>query len=156
MEFELLALKTSRDSRNLAPLSSFRCNCTSTFQSAVNASVGSSNDSISNEVKTPALFGPLPNSWGAFTTLYGMLTSANGAMAVSSQVPTLLEARPSGGSSYEVLNYSADRGNAIYGNSSTVQPAAMRSPIRNLQRILSALRFRINPEQCAQIFSEHG
>ena len=27
----------------------------------------------------------LPNSWGAFTTLYGMLTSANGAMAVSSQ-----------------------------------------------------------------------
>ncbi len=68
----------------------------------------------------------LPNSWGAFTTLYGMLTSANGAMAVSSQVPTLLEARPSGGSSYEVLNYSADRGNALYGNSSTVQPAALR------------------------------
>lgn len=68
----------------------------------------------------------LPNSWGAFTTLYGILTSANGAMAVSSQVPTLLEARPSGGSSYEVLSYSADRGNALYGNSSTVQPAALR------------------------------
>lgn len=68
----------------------------------------------------------LPNSWSAFTTLYGMLRSANGAMAVSSQVPTLLEARPSGGSSYEVLNYSADRSNALYGNSNTVQPAALR------------------------------
>lgn len=67
-----------------------------------------------------------PNNWGAFTTLYGMLTSANGAMAVSSQVPTLLEAQPTGGTSYEVLNYSADRVSSIYGNSSTVQPAALR------------------------------
>lgn len=71
----------------------------------------------------------LPNSWGAFTTLYGMLTSANGAMTVSSQVPTLLEAQPSGGSSYEVLNYSADRGNQIYGASYTVQPLSMRALI---------------------------
>ncbi|WP_289172089.1 phage tail protein [uncultured Parasutterella sp.] len=69
----------------------------------------------------------LPNNWGAFTTLYGMLTSANGAMVVSSQVPTLLEAQPTGGTSYEVLNYSADRLNSIYGNSSTVQPAALRA-----------------------------
>lgn len=68
----------------------------------------------------------LPNNWGAFTTLYGILTSANGAMAVSSQVPTLLEAQPTGGTSYEVLNYSADRVSSIYGNSSTVQPAALR------------------------------
>ena len=69
----------------------------------------------------------LPNNWGAFTTLYGMLTSANGAMVASSQVPTLLEAQPTGGTSYEALNYSADRVNSIYGNSSTVQPSAMRA-----------------------------
>ena len=75
------------------------------------------------------LLGKFPNSWGAFTTLYGMLTSANGAMTVSSQVPTLLEAQPSGGSSYEVLNYSADRGNQIYGASYTVQPLSMRALI---------------------------
>lgn len=66
-------------------------------------------------------------NWGAFTTLYGMLTSANGAMAVSSQVPTLLEAQPTGGTSYEVLNYSADRVSSIYGNSNTVQPSAVRA-----------------------------
>lgn len=71
-------------------------------------------------------FYKFPNNWGAFTTLYGILTSANGAMAVSSQVPTLLEAQPTGGTSYEVLNYSADRVSSIYGNSSTVQPAALR------------------------------
>lgn len=71
----------------------------------------------------------LPNSWGAFTTLYGMLTSANGAMTVSSQVPTLLEAQPSGGTSYEVLNYSADRDSSIYGASYTVQPVSMRALI---------------------------
>lgn len=75
----------------------------------------------------PKIFGKVPNNWGAFTALYGMLTSANGAMVASSQVPTLLEAQPTGGTSYEALNYSADRVNSIYGNSSTVQPAALRT-----------------------------
>lgn len=67
----------------------------------------------------------LPNSWGAFTVKYGFLSTANGSFAVESQVPTDVSASSSGGDKYEVANYSAQRGNAIFGASSTVQPAGI-------------------------------
>lgn len=82
---------------------------------------------VSKRILAKKRVSEFPNNWGAFTTLYGMLTSANGAMVASSQVPTLLEAQPTGGTSYEALNYSADRVNSIYGNSNTVQPSAVRA-----------------------------
>ena len=66
-----------------------------------------------------------PNSWGAFTVKYGFLSTANGSFAVESQVPTNVSASSSGGDKYEVANYSAQRGNAIFGASSTVQPAGI-------------------------------
>lgn len=67
----------------------------------------------------------LPNSWGAFTVKYGFLSTANGSFAVESQVSTNVSASSSGGDKYEVANYSAQRGNAIYGSSSTVQPSSL-------------------------------
>lgn len=69
----------------------------------------------------------LPNIWGAFTTLYGVLRTANGGFTVESLVSTLLEAQPVGGNSYELLNFSAERVSAIFGNSNSVQPSALRS-----------------------------
>lgn len=68
----------------------------------------------------------LPNNWGAFTVQYGFLSTANGAFAVESQVSTNVSASSSGGNKYEVANYSAQRGNAIYGASTTVQVASIR------------------------------
>lgn len=67
----------------------------------------------------------LPNSWGAFTVKYGFLSTANGSFAVESQVATNVSASSSGGDKYEVANYSAQRGNSIYGASTTVQVSAL-------------------------------
>ena len=68
----------------------------------------------------------LPNNWGAFTVRYGFLSTANGGFIVDSQVPTNVDATPTGGDKYEVANYSAQRCNGIYGASETVQTASMR------------------------------
>ena len=68
----------------------------------------------------------LPNTWGAFTVKYGFLSTANGSFAVESQVSTNVSASSSGGDKYEVANYSAQRGNSIYGASTTVQVASIR------------------------------
>ena len=67
----------------------------------------------------------LPNNWGAFTVRYGFLSIANGGFVVDSQVPTNVDASPTGGDKYEVANYSAQRCNEIYGASDTVQPAGL-------------------------------
>lgn len=67
----------------------------------------------------------VPNSWGAFTVKYGFLSTANGSFAVESQVATNVSASSSGGDKYEVANYSAQRGNSIYGASTTVQVSAV-------------------------------
>ena len=67
----------------------------------------------------------LPNNWGAFTVRYGFLSTANGGFVVDSQVPTNVNATPTGGDKYEVANYSAQRCNGIYGASETVQPAGL-------------------------------
>ena len=77
------------------------------------------------ENRDPEIFGQFPNSWGAFTVKYGFLSTANGSFAVESQVSTNVSASSSGGDKYEVANYSAQRGNAIYGSSSTVQPSSL-------------------------------
>ena len=66
-----------------------------------------------------------PNNWGAFTVRYGFLSIANGGFVVDSQVPTNVDASPTGGDKYEVANYSAQRCNEIYGASDTVQPAGL-------------------------------
>lgn len=66
-----------------------------------------------------------PNNWGAFTVRYGFLSTANGGFIVDSQVPTNVDAAPTGGDKYEVANYSAQRCNGIYGASETVQPAGL-------------------------------
>ena len=75
----------------------------------------------------PMFIEKFPNIWGAFTTLYGVLRTANGGFTVESLVSTLLEAQPVGGNSYELLNFSAERVSAIFGNSNSVQPSALRS-----------------------------
>ena len=67
----------------------------------------------------------VPNNWGAFTVRYGFLSTANGGFVVDSQVPTNVDATPTGGDKYEVANYSAQRCNGIYGASETVQPAGL-------------------------------
>ena len=72
-------------------------------------------------------FYKFPNIWGAFTTLYGVLRTANGGFAVESQVSTLMDAKPEGGNSYELLNFSAERVSAIFGSSDVVQPSAVRT-----------------------------
>ena len=77
--------------------------------------------------EVPSIFGRRPNIWGAFTTLYGVLRTANGGFAVESQVSTLMDAKPEGGNSYELLNFSAERVSAIFGSSDVVQPSAVRT-----------------------------
>ncbi len=68
-----------------------------------------------------------PNIWGAVSTKYGFLNTANGAFALESKVPTDVSASSTGGDKYEVMNLSAERLNSLYGASSTVQTSAIRS-----------------------------
>lgn len=72
-------------------------------------------------------FYKFPNIWGAVTTKYGFLSTANGALAVESQVPTNVTATTTGGDKYESLNLSAQRLHSVYRAIETVQPEAFRT-----------------------------
>ena len=71
----------------------------------------------------------LPNIWGAVTTKYGFLSTANGAFEVQSQVSTNVTANTSGGDQYEAINLSAQRLHPVYRAIETVQPSSMRALI---------------------------
>lgn len=71
----------------------------------------------------------LPNIWGAVTTKYGFLSTANGAFEVQSQVSTNVTANTSGGDQYEAISLSAQRLHPVYRAIETVQPSSMRALI---------------------------